>query len=64
MKNLLLFCLGLVICLSVSAQDSTKGKDTTGLSRKSGKQDRKKTTEYYKENYKRVRRKFDSTLFS
>ncbi|MBS1661683.1 MAG: mechanosensitive ion channel [Bacteroidetes bacterium] len=64
MKNLLLLCLSLVGCLWVSAQDSTKVKDTTSASSKAGKLSRKKTTEYYKENYKRVRRKFDSTLFS
>jgi small-conductance mechanosensitive channel len=46
--------------LLVNAQDTTHLKDTI----RSSKVTRKKTTEYYKENYKRVRRKFDSSLFT
>ncbi|WP_431216213.1 mechanosensitive ion channel family protein [Puia sp. P3] len=50
------------LCFLANAQDSTKtaAKDTI----KTGKITRKKTTDYYRENYKHVRRKFDSTLFT
>jgi small-conductance mechanosensitive channel len=46
--------------LSVHAQDSTRTRDTI----RSNKITRQKTTEYYKANYKHVRRKFDSSLFT
>ena len=60
MRHLFFLALCILGVLLVNAQDTTHLKDTI----RSNKITRKKTTEYYKENYKRVRRKFDSTLFS
>jgi len=55
-----LLTFGILGILSTRAQDSTRIKDSTRL----GKASRKKNKEYYQENYKHVRRKFDSTLFT
>lgn len=60
MRYILLLTFGILGILSTSAQDSTRIKDSTRL----GKSSRKKNKEYYQENYKHVRRKFDSTLFT
>jgi potassium efflux system protein len=60
MRHLLVLAFGIFGVLVVNAQDSTRAKDTTGA----GRIGHKKTTEFYKENYKHVRRKFDSTLFT
>ena len=60
MRHFFVLTFGILAVLLVNAQDTTHLKDTI----RSSKTSRKKTTEYYKENYKRVRRKFDSTLFT
>ncbi|HXO73764.1 MAG TPA: hypothetical protein VN824_01015, partial [Puia sp.] len=60
MRHLFFLVFGIFGVLLANAQDTTHLKDTI----RSNKITRKKTTEYYKENYKRVRRKFDSTLFT
>lgn len=62
MKRFLILLAG-IMCISLAnAQDTTKtaAKDTI----KTSKLTRKKNADYYRENYKRVRQKFDSTLFS
>src|SRR4051812_3569718 len=60
MRHLFFLTLGIFAVLLAGAQDTTHLKDTI----RSTKTTRKKTTEFYKENYKHVRRKFDSTLFT
>lgn len=60
MRHILLLAFGIFGILLASAQDSTRIKDTTRLEKAS----RKKNKEYLQENYKHVRRKFDSTLFT
>ncbi|HMI62720.1 MAG TPA: mechanosensitive ion channel domain-containing protein, partial [Puia sp.] len=60
MRHLFFLALCILGVLLVNAQDTTHLKDTI----RSNKITRKKTTEYYKENYKRVRRRFDSSLFT
>jgi potassium efflux system protein len=60
MRRLLFLLISIFGILLARAQDSTRIKDTTRLEKAS----RKKNKEYYQENYKHVRRKFDSTLFT
>ncbi|MBS1605297.1 MAG: mechanosensitive ion channel [Bacteroidetes bacterium] len=62
MKRFLILLAGILCVFLANAQDTTKtaAKDTI----KTNKLTRKKTTDYYRDNYKHVRRKFDSTLFS
>jgi len=60
MRHILLLAFGIFGILLARAQDSTRIKDTTRLEKHS----RKKNKEYYQDNYKHVRRKFDSTLFT
>jgi len=60
MRHFFFLTLGILGVLLANAQDTTHLKDTI----RSTKITRKKTTEYYKQNYSRVRRKFDSTLFT
>lgn len=68
MKKLLFLAFGILLVLGTHAQDTTTqakavktpAKDTLHTDKTS----RKKTTEFYRENYKRTRRKFDSSLFT
>jgi len=67
MKNLIFLAFGILGVLLVNAQDtirapkdSTRARDTV----RSGRAAHKKNTEFYKQNFDHVRRKFDSTLFT
>jgi len=62
MKRFPILLAGILCVFLANAQDTTKttAKDTIKIN----KLTRKKTTDYYRDNYKHVRRKFDSTLFT
>lgn len=63
MKNLL-FLLGVLVVLRTHAQDTTKHTAPPVVEKKDSAKPERRKSEIYKETFKHVRRKFDSTLFT
>src|ERR1700755_574872 len=63
MKNLLFF-LGMLVVAHVHAQDTTKHAVPSAVEKKDSVKPERRKSEIYKEPFKHVRRKFDSTLFT